>query len=192
MDEAWKKLETNTQKAIKGVIQGATQIKPDMNYKLLQALGQGLHAVQDFYSHSTWVNMAVESGGAFADETYLSTAGNSSFIKREGLFTGNYPDSDTDMRSHARINKDTPIDTKVNPTRSKLHPHAMRAAKRASEEWVKKFLTMLKSEAGAKVWEVSWLRSPISQTSNDSVWASYPVLVKLIQTSGHWRADCKE
>ena len=56
---------------------------------MLVILGMGLHAVQDFYAHSNWVELAPpRNGGEFRSETFLSPVG-SSFGK--GLRTGKFP-----------------------------------------------------------------------------------------------------
>jgi len=57
----------------------------------LTILGIGLHAIQDFYAHSNWVETHPRfPDGAYRTETYLQT--NRSALNESMLFTGKYPD----------------------------------------------------------------------------------------------------
>lgn len=75
-------------------IKNATQkaARDDDELAMLTTLGMGLHAVQDFYTHSNWVEAHPRnSDGTYRTETFLSNP-LSPTIK---LFTGKYP---TDRR----------------------------------------------------------------------------------------------
>lgn len=70
-------LKTATQKAA----------KDDNPLAMLTIIGIGLHATQDFYSHSNWVETHPRfADGAFQTATFLSTP-----PPIENLFTGKYP-----------------------------------------------------------------------------------------------------
>lgn len=79
----WGRLTVNTRSAV----QQAAREKDTL--KLLTILGISLHAVQDFYSHSNWVETHPRStNGPYRPETWFDSppgAGSS------GLYTGSYP-----------------------------------------------------------------------------------------------------
>lgn len=61
--------------------------KEDKPQEMLAIIGIGLHATQDFYSHSNWVETHPRfPDGAFQTATFLSSA-----LPSENLFTGKYP-----------------------------------------------------------------------------------------------------
>lgn len=67
---------------------------------MLTTLGMSLHAVQDFYTHSNWVETHPRnSDGAYRTETFLS----SPLSPTEKLFTGKYPEDRTVSPSGASI-----------------------------------------------------------------------------------------
>ncbi len=60
---------------------------------MLVVMGIGLHAVQDFYSHSNWVEIHPKTGpDSYRATTYLSTVDSSQRDLLKGLHTGKYPD----------------------------------------------------------------------------------------------------
>ncbi len=79
----WGWLTVNTRSAV----QQAAKEKDTL--KLLTLLGVSLHAVQDFYSHSNWIETHPRStSGSYSPETWFDSppgAGSS------GLYTGSYP-----------------------------------------------------------------------------------------------------
>jgi hypothetical protein len=93
---------------------------------LCTALGASLHMVQDFYSHSNWVELWAERGGAIptfwsADPAILNTM---------MLHTGAFPDGSSPPHpNHADVNKD-------NSSRPE-NGRAVLTAKLASIEWLK-------------------------------------------------------
>ncbi len=77
----WGRLTVNTRSAV----QQAAREKDTL--KLLTLLGISLHAVQDFYSHSNWVETHPRStSGPYRPETWFDSPGT-------GLHTGYYPNN---------------------------------------------------------------------------------------------------
>lgn len=56
-------------------------------FRMLVILGIGLHAVQDFYTHSNWSETHPRGGGAYRTETVLNSSS-----ENFKLFTGKYPE----------------------------------------------------------------------------------------------------
>lgn len=82
----WGWLTLNTRNAV----QQAAKEKDAL--KLLTLLGVSLHAVQDFYSHSNWIETHPRSSGSYRPETWYDSppaAGSPS------LYTGYYPNNKT-------------------------------------------------------------------------------------------------
>lgn len=78
----------------------------DNPLEMLTIIGIGLHSVQDFYSHSNWVETHPRSSdGAFQTATFLSSAKPAS-----GLFTGKYP-----------ADRQTGFDGKAVPAQTRIH-----------------------------------------------------------------------
>lgn len=78
----WGRLTVNTRSAV----QQAAREKDTL--KLLTILGISLHAVQDFYSHSNWVETHPRStSGPYRPETWFDSPSGT------GLYTGYYPNN---------------------------------------------------------------------------------------------------
>jgi hypothetical protein len=91
---------------------------------MLVTLGMGLHAVQDFYSHSNWAELnPPHDSGEFRGDTYMRVMRSPTAAPIKGLHTGKYPD---DRKSgpglfpvpdaavlhggyHSGLNKDSPL-----------------------------------------------------------------------------------
>lgn len=82
----WGKLTDNTRRALQ---RAAIANDP---YKALSLLGMSLHAVQDFYTHSTWVETHPRTGG-FRAETYFTNPPTDDIRPNRGVYTGRYPNS---------------------------------------------------------------------------------------------------
>lgn len=79
----WGRLTVNTRNAV----QQSTREKDA--FKLLTLLGVSLHAVQDFYSHSNWVETyAPSTGSAYRPISWFDSPPASG---SSGLYTGSYP-----------------------------------------------------------------------------------------------------
>lgn len=123
----WDTLEQNTIAALRKY--GTDTSMPDSFRKIaeLTVLAASLHTVQDFYSHSNWVNYWVKQGGTVpiwfdVDPKVRDTL---------DIQTGAYPDgSSAGHQDHVVLNKDT--------SARKLNAPAVEAARRASEDWIKR------------------------------------------------------
>lgn len=91
---------------------------------MLVTLGMGLHAVQDFYSHSNWVELhPPRDNGEFRTDTFFSAIKASAAAPIKGVHTGKYPDDRTaglgssvipgnaELHGgyHTGLNKDSPM-----------------------------------------------------------------------------------
>ena len=73
---------------------------------MLVLLGLGLHAVQDFYSHSNWVELHPQDPRrGFRTETFWSMANSKSVSPPRSLHTGKYPDDLTEGPDSERVSK---------------------------------------------------------------------------------------
>jgi hypothetical protein len=91
---------------------------------MLVTLGIGLHAVQDFYSHSNWAELhPPRDKGEFRADTFLAAMASPAKVSIKGVHTGKYPDDRTagvdsspapvgaDLHGgyHTGLNKDSPM-----------------------------------------------------------------------------------
>ncbi|HEY1816197.1 MAG TPA: hypothetical protein VGG74_27810 [Kofleriaceae bacterium] len=121
----WDQLQRNTLLTLKKYAKDASLTAEFRTIALLTVLGASLHVVQDFYSHSNWVNTWQPKGSvplwqeiAPADRDKLD------------IHTGAYPDgSAPGHQNHADLNKD-------NSARP-LNTEGVEAATRASIAWLK-------------------------------------------------------
>lgn len=93
-------------------------------------LGASLHIVQDFYSHSNWVNTYVANQRSPIPTWY----GEDSLYRRGlDLATGAYPDGSVKgKKGHSELNKDC--------STIHLNKEAVEVAERASIEWIRKIM----------------------------------------------------
>jgi len=124
---AWKRLEEMAKKSC----------EPCDPLKILTNWGSLLHAVQDFYAHSNWAEVMAGSGygkdnmptwdsmqAALADPETRAAAQ----ALLDKVYTGSFPGSPDDPKSHSRMNKDDP--TRPNYAESRA------AADAATAEWL--------------------------------------------------------
>ena len=91
---------------------------------MLVTLGMGLHAVQDFYSHSNWAELhPPRHNGEFRAYTFFAAMKSSATAPIKGIRTGKYPDDrtsgpgsfpipiDAELHGgyHTGLNKDSPM-----------------------------------------------------------------------------------
>ena len=91
---------------------------------MLVTLGMGLHAVQDFYSHSNWVELhPPRNSSEFRSDTFLAAIKSPAPASIKGVHTGKYPDDrtsgldsfpipvDAELHGgyHTGLNKDSPM-----------------------------------------------------------------------------------
>ncbi|HQW43818.1 MAG: hypothetical protein IPN56_01535 [Chitinophagaceae bacterium] len=97
---------------------------------LFNIIGASLHIVQDFYSHSNWVNTYTLLNKSPIPTWYGE---DSTYRKSLYLYTGAYPDgSAKGKKDHSELNKDC--------SSLPLNKEAVEVAERASIEWVKKIM----------------------------------------------------
>lgn len=126
----WQRVFENTVQTLKKYHNNA-EVKSGFRLIILfNIIGASLHIVQDFYSHSNWVNTYISLKKSpiptwFEEDTFN--------IKSLQLYTGAYPDgSFKGKKSHSDLNKDYSI--------RPLNKEAVEVAERASIEWIKKIM----------------------------------------------------
>jgi hypothetical protein len=93
-------------------------------------MGASLHIVQDFYSHSNWVNTYTLLNKSPIPTWY---GADSTYRRSLFLYTGAYPDgSAKGKKNHAELNKDC--------SGLALNKEAVEVAERASIEWIQKIV----------------------------------------------------
>lgn len=128
----WTNLLANTRVALHKY---ATDPSVKSGFRLIvlfTILGASLHTVQDFYSHSNWVNLwAAQQPGKPVPTWYSVSPPVRNGMK---LFTGAYPNGCCPGHvDHEVLSKDN--------SSKPLNPPAVDAAARASTEWVKMLMT---------------------------------------------------
>ena len=128
IEEQWATLETNTKAALRKHAADPS-IKPGFRpIVLLTIVGASLHMVQDFYSHSNWVNEFVKRSPGSPVPTWREVPAAQRAAMR--LYTGAYPDGCCPGRvDHDKLAKDT--------SNRALNAEAVDAAKRGSIAWVR-------------------------------------------------------
>jgi hypothetical protein len=97
---------------------------------LFNIIGASLHTVQDYYSHSNWVNTYVLLNKKTIPTWYEE---DSTYRMSLQLYSGAYPDGSAKGRkNHSELNKDY--------SAQPLNKEAVEVAERASIEWVKKIM----------------------------------------------------
>lgn len=123
----WDKIFANTVQALKKYYNNP-EVKSGFRLIILyNIMGASLHIVQDFYSHSNWVNTYVTNRKLPVPTWY----GEDSLYRNSlTLFTGAYPDGSVKgMKGHSELNKDC--------STIPLNKEAVEVAERASVEWIK-------------------------------------------------------
>lgn len=126
----WKLLFDNTVRAL-WKYSTSPDVKPGFRLIVLfNIIGSSLHMVQDFYSHSNWVNEYARLNRLPAPTWYEVDM---TERKKMNLFTGAYPDgSSAGHKNHGELNKDW--------SGIVLNKESVNAAERASIEWVKRLM----------------------------------------------------
>jgi hypothetical protein len=128
IEAQWATLEANTKAALRKYAADPS-VKPGFRpVVLLTILGASLHMVQDFYSHSNWVDEFTRRVPGSPVPTWQDVPA----AQRAGmqLYTGAYPDGCCPGRvDHARLTKDS--------SDRPLHAEAVDVARRGSIAWVR-------------------------------------------------------
>jgi hypothetical protein len=132
VEKQWEQLEKNTRAALRKYASDAS-VKPGFRLiVLLNILGSSLHAVQDFYSHSNWVELHQKRGAAEIPVWFDVPAAERA--KLTTLRTGTYPDhTPVKPTDHGAMNHDC--------SQRPNHALSYDAARRASIDWVRRMLT---------------------------------------------------
>ncbi len=133
----WSRLTLNT----KNAVQGAAKEKNPM--KVLALTGMSLHAVQDFYTHSNWVEThPAPAGSDYNTVTWFDTK------NRTGVRTGNYPNSKTkDPNDHGDYDYGINHDSQSRPEFGRAYVFGYAA----SRQWVHQIREWV-SEIDPQVW----------------------------------------
>ncbi len=128
IEDQWATLETNTKAALRKYAADPS-VKPGFRpIVLLTIVGASLHVVQDFYSHSNWVNEFVKTSPGRPVPAWQDVPAAQRAAMR--LYTGAYPDGCCPGRvDHEALTKDS--------SDRALHAEAVDAAKRGSTAWVR-------------------------------------------------------
>lgn len=126
----WQKVYENTILALRK-FHNNPEVKSGFRLIVLfNIIGASLHIVQDFYSHSNWVNTYVANNRTPIPTWY----GEDSLYRRSlDLATGAYPDGSVKgKKGHSELNKDC--------STISLNKEAVEVAERASIEWIRKIM----------------------------------------------------
>jgi hypothetical protein len=128
IEAQWAALEANTKAALRKYAADAS-VKPGFRpVVLLTILGASLHMVQDFYSHSNWVNEFVKRSPGSPVPTWHDVPAAQRATMQ--LYTGAYPDGCCPGRvDHETLTKDS--------SDRALNAEAVDVAKRGSIAWVR-------------------------------------------------------
>jgi hypothetical protein len=129
IEKNWQLIFENTKAALK---QFAASSSVDRDYRqivLFNILGASLHIIQDFYSHSNWVNTYIGKGISPIPIWYDVADSVKGKMK---IFTGIYAKPFNGHVSHESLHKD-------NSARS-YNKEAVETAERASIDWIKRLM----------------------------------------------------
>jgi RHS repeat-associated protein len=146
----WDELEQKLEKIAKAVNDSSGMANDQKLIVLSTTLGHALHAVQDFYSHSNWIERSLEFGTKPGD---IPTWHADLWFERhihllrithpdKQIFTGTFlgEKAPKGHPHHENLNKD-------NPSRGKNHHVARRLATAASKEWLAILMGHIKDPA---------------------------------------------
>lgn len=175
----------------------ATQkaVKEDKPLEMLAIIGIGLHATQDFYTHSNWVEFYPRlPDGSFQTSTFLS-----SLIPTQNLFTGKYPadrkfgfngkNIPSDAKIHGDYQDGINHDSPIRPNWAEAYIFAY-AASLELLQLFEKWSDEVKPDFWKKVQQIKLnadetkkLNYDLRAVRNISMW------VKAKGADGHWKGD---
>jgi hypothetical protein len=165
---------------------------------LLLLLGTILHAVQDFYYHSNWVEQwdAAGKGGnipTWDDAQGMADKGDKQAQGiMDGTHTGAYEakNAPAGAQTHDQLNKDNPRSPEGSKLSSDgkttLHVLANKAAEKASEQWIEDFRKCVNDEG---LWKIIKECSGIDKTQAADYKKELNEVASLFVTAGHWDTD---
>ena len=127
IQQNWDRIYANTIRTLKK-FHNNPEVKSGFRLIVLyNIMGASLHIVQDFYSHSNWVN----TYAARQQSPIPTWYGEDSLFRNSlQLYTGAYPDGSVKgMKGHSELNKDC--------SGIPLNKEAVEVAERASIEWIR-------------------------------------------------------
>ncbi|BDI30642.1 hypothetical protein CCAX7_26930 [Capsulimonas corticalis] len=178
----WSHLTTNTRTALQ---QAAQQNDP---LKGLAVLGVSLHTVQDFYSHSNWVEAHPKAPhAAFRTETWFNSQPAPLYLD---IHTGHYPNyGGNNPLDHGDdtygINHDAPGDSPARRHYSEAYVYAYVA----SREWTHAMKTW-SDQVDPTFWAKMQQYAVYGKNSTDLDWdltATYRVSEWIPSGGGHWK-----
>ena len=137
IEKNWKLIFENTKAALKQFASSSAVEPGFRQIVLFNIVGASLHIIQDFYSHSNWVNTYMDKGVSLIPIWYDVADSERSKMK---IFTGIYAKPFKGHVSHDSLHKD-------NSARL-YNKEAVETAERASIDWVKRLM--------AEVSEINW------------------------------------
>jgi hypothetical protein len=130
IEKNWTLILENTKTALKQFATSSTVEPGFRQIVFFNIIGASLHIIQDFYSHSNWVNTYMAKGISPIPIWYNVA---DSVRKKMKLFTGIYAKPFKGHVSHDSLHKD-------NSTRL-YNKEAVETAERASIDWIKRLMT---------------------------------------------------
>ena len=177
----WTWLTLNTKEAVK---QAVTKEDP---LNLLTILGISLHGVQDFYSHSNWVeeHSSSSDGNSYSSATWFdSPRDTTSQLK---LYTGAYPpELDKEKKPHGKYKDGMNKDSYVRDNWEQAYVSAYAASRQwvnAVHEWVK--------EVNPDFWSQVQNYTADETALDKDLKAAYDIslYVKVSGEDGHWKGN---
>lgn len=171
----WKKLEENTMSALKRYSSSSVVKSGFRTITLFTIIGASLHALQDFYTHSNWVEECLKhaENGTETIPTWFEVSPEKR--KQFQLVSGVYPEGDTPgILYHKELHKDN--------SQRQYHAEAAEVMNRASIEWIAQLLTCT---------EVPWdaLRTYTVKTIPTQNWlrkTDASLITSIATIAGHW------
>lgn len=173
----WSRLARNTQTAVQSAaasVQSApnTRARHNRLVRLAVLIGASLHPVQDFYSHSNWVEIYPMKGGVYGTRTWFDTPSPSSLL-HTGLVGSNNelnPTGDA-RRDHGDYDKGMSHDSYSRPR----WPQAYVYGYSASRQWLRAIRQWVEAVDPAVWRELRTLRLSGSEAKDleEDLWAAY-------------------
>lgn len=129
LEKYWSALFNNTTKALEKYSAGGLTEPGFRLIVLYNIIGASLHAIQDFYSHSNWVNLYLQQRA-----TTIPIWFDVPLAERQkmNIYTGIYQKPYNGHVTHEELNKDC--------STRQFYKEAVEAAERASIDWVKRLI----------------------------------------------------
>ncbi|MFN0087372.1 MAG: hypothetical protein ACKVX9_18425 [Blastocatellia bacterium] len=189
----WIRLTANTRDAVQQTAREVAK-SSDRNQgvlKFLTLMGASLHAVQDFYTHSNWVETHPKTAGdTFRTETWFS----SSVVGLPNIFTGAYPASSLDLPAyHGDYLKGLNKDSYIRPRWDEAYVFAYVA----SCEWVSaihSWVEAITSQTQVDLWKLAQEYKPPCGSEEDlekdlDAARTLSLYLPLDGQDGHWKGN---